>query len=62
MIDWNAMATPPKEVPDVMRVAAKLMYRETCRQSMRSYERLLDIDDKYYFSTSEAHALDRRTK
>lgn len=62
MIDWNAIATPPQEVPDIMRAASALMHRKTTPQSMRTFEQVFDKEDKYYFSTSEAHALDRRTK
>lgn len=62
MIDWNAMATPPSEVPDIMRAASTLMHRKTTPQSMRLFEKVFDREDKHYFSTSEAHALDRRTK
>ena len=62
MIDWHAIAIPPKAVPDIMRAASTLMHRKTTPQSMRAFEQVFDNEDKYYFSTSEAHALDRRTK
>jgi hypothetical protein len=62
MIDWNAIAAPPKAVPDIMRAASALMHRETDPQRMSYFGRTFDNQDKYYFSTSEAHALDRRTK
>lgn len=62
MIDWEAIATPPSEVPDIMRAASTLMQRKTTPQSMRPFEQVFDKEDKYYFSTHEAHALDRRTK
>jgi hypothetical protein len=62
MIDWNAIAKPPHEVPDIMRAASILMHRKKTPQSMRAFEQVLDNEDKYYFSTSEAHALDRRAK
>lgn len=62
MIDWNAIAKPPHDVPDIMRAASTLMHRKTTPQSMRTFEKVFDHEDKYYFSTSEAHALDRRTK
>jgi hypothetical protein len=62
MIDWNAIATPPSEVPDIMRAASTLMHRKTTPQSMRPFEKVFDQEDKYYFSTHEAHALDRRNK
>jgi hypothetical protein len=38
------------------------MHRKTTPQSMRTFEKVFDHEDKYYFSTHEAHALDRRTK
>jgi hypothetical protein len=62
MIDFEALAIPPHEVPDIMRAASTLMHRKTTPQSMRAFEKVFDHEDKYYFSTSEAHALDRRTK
>jgi hypothetical protein len=62
MIDWNAIATPSSEVPDIMRAASTLMRRKTTSQSMRPFEKVVDQQDKYYFSTIEAHTLDRRTK
>lgn len=62
MIDWNAIATPPAEIPEVMRAASTLMHRKKTPQSMRVFEKVFDHEDKYYFSTSEAHALDRRAK
>jgi hypothetical protein len=62
MIDWNAIATLPAEIPDIMRAASALMHRKTTPQSMRTFEKVFDNEDKYYFSTHEAHALDRRTK
>lgn len=62
MIDWNAIATPPHAVPDLMRAASALMHRKNTPQSMSAFEKVFDHEDKYYFSTSEAHTLDRRTK
>lgn len=60
MIDWKAMATPPREVPEIMRAASTLMHRKKTAQEMRLFEKVFDREDKYYFSASEAHALDRR--
>lgn len=62
MIDFEALATPPHDVPDLMRAASDLMHRKKTPQSMRTFEKVFDNEDKYYFSTSEAHALDRRAK
>jgi hypothetical protein len=59
-MNWQEFARPPHDVPDIMRAAACLMYRKDTPQSMRTFEKVLDHEDKYYFSTSEAHALDRR--
>jgi hypothetical protein len=61
-MNWEEFAAPPREVPDIMRAASTLMHRKTTPQSMRAFERVFDNEDKYYFSTSEAHALDRRNK
>jgi hypothetical protein len=62
MIDWEAVAKPPHDIPDIMRAASKLMHRKTTPQAMRAFEKVFDNEDKYYFSTAAAHALDRRTK
>lgn len=62
MIDWNAISKPPRPIPDIMRAAACIMYRKETEQAMRAFEKVLDHEDKRYFSGSEAHALDRRTK
>jgi hypothetical protein len=61
-MNWEAIAKPPHEVPDLMTAASKLMYRASNSQSFRAFEKVLVSEDKYYFSTSEAHALDRRAK
>jgi hypothetical protein len=60
MIDWKEVATPTGEIPELMSAAACLMYRKKTEQEMRVFEKVLDSQDKYYFSTHEAHALDRR--
>jgi hypothetical protein len=60
MVDWHDIATPAGEIPELMIAAACLMYRKKTEQEMRVFEKVLDKQDKYYFSTSEAHALDRR--
>lgn len=62
MIDWNEIAKPPRKIPDLMRAASKLMHDKENAKSIRAFEKVFDQEDKYYFSSSEAHALDRRTK
>lgn len=62
MIDWEKLATPPKPVPDIMRAASTIMHRKRTEQSMRAFEKWFDQEDKFYFSTMEAHMLDRRVK
>lgn len=57
MIDFEKL---PREVPDQMRPMAKLMYNRSPLQASSIFEKVLDREDKYYFSSSEAHALDRR--
>lgn len=55
MSNWQAIAAPP-----TMRDAARVLCARRQERVNSVFEKVLDHKDKYYFSSSEAHSLDRR--
>lgn len=61
MIDWNALAAPPRQVPGAMARLSGMMFRSRNDQELRNCLRNLDCWDIAYFGCS-TDPLDRSNR